>query len=130
MTDDVIIPRETAKDIAKALRNVARSWEPLGHAWAVQQMRDWADLLDPPQPSLRDEVASVLLDNGWTCEYHEPDAYCGECRRLYAVTADAVLAVARKHYRERAEGLLFWSSTGNPVMDRRDVLAMFGGDDE
>ena len=66
MSDDVIIPRETAKT----------------------------------QPRLRDEVASVLLDNGWTCEYHEPDAYCGECRRLYAVTADAVLAVVRKHYRE------------------------------
>ena len=78
--------------------------------------------------SLRDEVASVLLDNGWTCEYHEPDAYCGECRRLYAVTADAVLAVARKHYRERAEGLISWDSNGNPVIDRRDVLALFGGE--
>ena len=114
---DMIIPRETAKDIAKALRNVARSWEPLGHAWAVQQMRDWADLLDPPQRSLRDEVIDAL-----TIRPDGPTS-TGEA-------ADAVLAVVRKHYRERAEGLLFWSSTGNPVMDRRDVLAMFGGDDE
>ena len=127
MTDDMIIPRETAKDIAKALRNVARSWEPLGHAWAVQQMRDWADLLDPPKPSLRDEVASVLLDNGWTCEYHEPDAYCGECRRLYAVTADAVLAVVRR----RIEGLLSWpSSGGDVVVSRQDVLRLLGGGDD
>lgn len=125
MSDDVILSRAEAKNLADFLRR-----RGIGEHHSLLKRLDppQPSLLDPPQPSLRDEVASVLLDNGWTCEYHEPDAYCGECRRLYAVTADAVLAVARKHYRERAEGLISWDSNGNPVIDRRDVLALLGGE--
>lgn len=51
MSGDVTIPCEMAADIAKALRNVAESWKPLGRSLAVERLREWADLLDPPPPT-------------------------------------------------------------------------------
>ena len=112
MSDDVTIPCEMAADIAKALRNVAESWKPLGHTHAVDQVREWADLLDPPQSNLRDKVASELGDTSWAGE-----------------TADRVLAVVRKHYRELIENLsssdVVWDGyTPEEAYDQgiRDVL--------
>lgn len=37
-------------------------------------------------------VANVMREQGWTCEYHEPDIECGQCRSLHLATATAVIA--------------------------------------
>lgn len=44
------------------------------------------------QSDLRVEtVASVILRDGWTCEYHEPDETCSQCRKLHLATARVVV---------------------------------------
>lgn len=68
MSGDVTIPRETAQEVAETLR---------------RQLLKYADLLDPPQPSLREEVAHSLLLN-----IRED--------RTGRYAADAVLALVRK----------------------------------
>ena len=49
-------------------------------------------------PSLEDVLAQVMLDDGWTCEYHEPDADCGQCRSTVARTVGLMLAEIREHW--------------------------------
>jgi hypothetical protein len=39
-----------------------------------------------------EKVVKVLRDDGWTCEYHEPDEKCEVCRRLHKNTAERILA--------------------------------------
>ena len=39
----------------------------------------------------RDVVVGVLSNDGWTCEYHEPDLKCKVCQRLHNNTADRIL---------------------------------------
>lgn len=98
-SDDVTIPRETAKRWAAFLR--ASAQDRLNPDW-----RPLADLLDPPLPSLLDEVASVigpLVADMFTA-------------RVYA---EAVLARAREHIEAMPERAY-----------RDDVLALLGGDDE
>lgn len=119
MSDEVTIPRETARRMAAWMRQ--RNYSAAG---------EWADLLDPPPLSLRDEVAVVYRDEVIGVSRDSWDEVADHAKVQAYRFADAVLAVVRKHYRERAEGLVFWDSNGNPVMDRRDVLALFGGDDE
>ena len=45
-----------------------------------EQYRDFVravfESIDP------DDLAKVLADEGWTCEYHEPDPNCTECQTL------------------------------------------------
>ena len=109
MSDDVILSRAEAKNLADFLRRRG-----------IGEHHSLLKRLDPQSSSLRDEVAkAIALDTA---------AYSLPVPSDYSL-ADAVLAVVRKHYRERAEGLVFWYSNG-PVMDRRDVLALFGGDDD
>lgn len=49
-------------------------------------------------PSLEDILAQVMLDDGWTCEYHEPDADCGQCCNTVARTVGLMLAEIREHW--------------------------------
>lgn len=106
MNDDVTIPRDTAKSVAGYLRSIAVA---SGGLRIGQQLLDYADLLDPPQPSLRDEVALVL----------------GQVDIRYSLAlADEVLAVVRK----RTEGLTFWYFDGRSVVERNSVLSLLGGD--
>lgn len=111
MSGDVTIPCEMAADIAKALRNVAESWKPLGRSLAVERLSEWADLLDPPPPSLRDEVASVLVRADWS------EALCH---------TDAVLAVVRKRVADLRHQ---WGGDGW-IVRYDDVLQLLGGGDE
>lgn len=37
-----------------------------------------------------EQAARVLDEEGWTCEYHEPDSGCEECRELHLETARAL----------------------------------------
>jgi hypothetical protein len=46
----------------------------------------------PEQSADIEKVAQVLLDEGWTCEYHEPDARCEQCRDSHYRTARAIVA--------------------------------------
>lgn len=77
MTDDVTIDRETAQRLAVLLRGEASTTK--------EERLRLADLLDPPPPSLRDEVELCLRDtvSQWQGEDFFPQT-------------DAVLAVVRK----------------------------------
>lgn len=98
MSDDVTIPREDARKWADALRD---AFDQLGGS-APLGLIGLADLLDPPAPSLRDEVAAAIRAEGWTCDYHEPDTDCGDCVAM----TDAVLAVVRRHVDDPPQGHL------------------------
>lgn len=37
-------------------------------------------------------IVEVLSEDGWTCEYHEPDSECRVCERLHRNTAERILA--------------------------------------
>lgn len=36
-------------------------------------------------------IIKVLSEDGWTCEYHEPDPKCRVCERLHKNTAERIL---------------------------------------
>ncbi len=38
-----------------------------------------------------EKIIKVLLEDGWTCEYHEPDTKCVVCHRLHKNTAQRIL---------------------------------------
>ncbi|SBS73907.1 hypothetical protein MHPYR_180116 [uncultured Mycobacterium sp.] len=40
-------------------------------------------------------IAAVMAADGWTCEYHEPDATCDQCRESHQKTATNQLAALR-----------------------------------
>jgi len=46
---------------------------------------------------LRDAIAQAIVDimyaQGWTCDYHEPDVRCSECKKAWKRTADAVMGL-------------------------------------
>lgn len=98
MNDDVTIPRTTAREWAAFIRNNCGGGRLAG-------LDDLADLLDPPQPSLRDEVADVLFEK-WAghlqYEYgteEEEEHACHGCVLIHddpRSVADAVLAVVRE----------------------------------
>ena len=71
----VEIPDDVAKQIATVLR---------AEHYAGSARGEWADLLDPQPPTLREQVARAICADGWdSChikDFHEQDA-------------DAVLAV-------------------------------------
>ena len=48
----------------------------------------------------REEIAARIAEQGWTCEYHEPDPDCEQCNRLHLASADAVLALIREKFKE------------------------------
>ena len=135
MTDDVTIPREMARDIAKALRNVAESWKPLGRSLAVDRLSEWADLLDPPQSSLRDELAVLWRDEiiGVSRDSWDEVADHGKARAYEF--ADEVLAVVRQRIgRQRVAQPQHGGDPGTWSLGyascRDAVLALFGGTDE
>jgi hypothetical protein len=39
----------------------------------------------------RDAVVTQLLNDGWTCDFHEPDGECAECRCVHQLTAGHIL---------------------------------------
>jgi hypothetical protein len=108
MTDDVTIPRETAREMAAAWRAHAD-----GATYPVafrSTAAEWADLLDPPKPSLRDEACARLTAAGY-----------GEIDRQ---AVDIVTATIRDHV-----AALQYTHDGraNALLMRRDVLALFDG---
>ena len=46
---------------------------------------------------MRDAIAQAIVDimyaQGWTCDYHEPDVRCSECKKAWKRTADAVMGL-------------------------------------
>lgn len=102
---EVTIPADVARRIAGVLRHHADTVPP--GSPAASQWGALADLLDPPKPSLRDEVAAAMSEswaerNGWEA------------------AAAAVLAVVRRH----VEGL--FEPHGSNLIDRDDVLRLLG----
>lgn len=105
MSDDVTIPRETARRMAAWMRQ--RNYSAAG---------EWADLLDPPQPSLRDEVAkAIALD---TAGYSRPEP------SDYSL-ADAVLALVRKRVLRLPRHKVFQRGW-HVRLD--DLIALLGGE--
>ena len=105
MSDDVILSRAEAKNLADFLRRRG-----------IGEHHSLLKRLDPPQPSLHDEVELCLRDtvSQWQGEDFFPQT-------------DAVLAVVRKH----AENLLSWESpSGDVVVSRRDLLDLMGATDD
>jgi len=39
----------------------------------------------------RDMIVDILSNDGWTCEYHEPEPKCPVCQRLHNATAKRIL---------------------------------------
>ena len=107
------IPAHQAKRWATYLRSIDDSY----YAGA----RELADLLDPPAPSLRDEVAAAMSES-WA----ERDGW--------EAAADAVLAVVRRHVEGLnrvaidRDGSLAYVPDGDMVY-RDDVLLMVYRDD-
>ena len=114
MTDDVTIPRVTAKRAASALRRQASVAVDPSAAVTLDEV---ADLLDPPAASLRDGVADLITERAGTGPAHDP---------LNRGKADLVLAVVRK----RAEALdQHWCvHVGGALVRRADLLALLGGE--
>ena len=48
----------------------------------------------------RERLIQAIRDEGWVCEFHEPDPDCAMCYRLHAKTLDAVLDELRVLHRE------------------------------
>ena len=40
----------------------------------------------------REAMATVMNVDGWTCDGHEPGAWCEDCKRLQLATVDRMLA--------------------------------------
>lgn len=99
---DITIPEELAKNVAAELRHAARS------AYAMENrpstLNQWADMLDPPPPSLAAELTRIT--------------YRG----------DEVLALVRRH----VEGLGYHQhrTAGTPCVNRDDVMRLLGGTDD
>ena len=99
---DITIPADTAKELAEFLMR-----KGLGrHHHLVL-------LLDPPAPSLRDELAALM-----------PDVYrdYGATKIVYDKTVDAIRAAVRKH----VEALPMSSLYGIDRLDRDDVRRLLG----
>lgn len=131
MNDDVTIPRETAKEWAEFIRNNAGGGRLAG-------LDDLADLLDSPQPSLREEVARIIGETcGGVSMCWEPKPIIAEFDSAAAAkfvdeAVYDVLAVVRKHIAamrgwDGGVASMDWSPDG-PWIDRGDVLALLGGE--
>ena len=111
---DVTIPADAAKAAAVILRVAAMKDAALkGQDGTRYRAADLADLLDPPAPSLRDELIDAVIQ-------HPGDA---------TGAVDDFLAVVRRHVEA-----LTWVSMGDGVagvwvrgIDRDDVLRLLGG---
>lgn len=63
------------------------------HCRADMNQREAEQHECPPVPDFpRDAIVQALYTRGWTCDMHEPDLACEECRVLWRDTADAILA--------------------------------------
>lgn len=96
----VEIPDDVAKQIATVLR---------AEHYAGSARGEWADLLDPQPPTLREQVARAICADGWdSChikDFHEQDA-------------DAVLAVVADWL--AAQPLVTQHGSDVAVLDQRD----------
>ena len=102
---DITIPADVAKQIANVLRGIRIAYP--------ERCDEWADLLDQPAPSLRDEVAEIVrIKNS------------GHSNAFYDARADAVLAVVRRH----VAALPVWGGVGGDPdwLVRDDVLRLLG----
>ncbi len=109
---DVTIPSDVAQSMAREWRALYDDKAKRG--MYVTYLREWADLLDPKKPTLRDEVAAVISAN------RGHDASCVVCHR----DADAVLAVVKA--RIKALPTVVSHIDSEHFVSRDDVLALFG----
>lgn len=85
---DVTIPADVAKRIAHDYRALIRDREERG--MVVAQRREWADLLDPEPPTLREQVAQA-----WCAEFYgetSPSIGQGAADAVLTVVADWLAA--------------------------------------
>ena len=110
MSDDVILSRAEAKNLADFLRR-----RGIGEHYSLLKR------FDPQSSSLRDEVAkAIALDTA---------AYSLPVPSDYSL-ADAVLAVVRKHYRERIADLRHQRGGDGWIVRYDDLTALFGDDEQ
>lgn len=108
---DVTIPADTARRIAAVLRMHADTVP--SRSLAATQWTALADQLDPPLPSLEDEVLAAVLDHG---------NFVTDANQA----TNDILAVVRRHV-EAMDG--YCTSCGCPSMlNRDDVLRLLGSD--
>ena len=131
MTDDVTIPRETAKEWAAFIRNNCGGGRLAG-------LDDLADLLDPPQPSLRDEVAAYLADHSGYNSTSLMDRDAAE--DILALVRERIAALPCCECKGRGQSsrhgvtdlVPCWvcdaGRATSPPISRRDVLALLGGE--
>ena len=107
MTDDVTIPREDAQRLIRALR--------------ARRMDDLADMLDPPAPSLRDEVAVSYRDEIIGVTRDSWDEVADHAKVRAYEFADVVIAAFLRHI----EALPMRRDCGDSYR-RDDVLGLLG----
>ena len=106
---DITIPADVAKQIANVLRGIRIAYP--------ERCDEWADLLDQPAPSLRDEVAELLRGSSSGDRWDMADDY---------------LAVVRRHVEALTlpDQPSLPSAWGNGWLAcNADVLRLLGGDD-
>lgn len=89
MSDDVILSRAEAKNLADFLRRRG-----------IGEHHSLLKRLDPPQPSLRDEVAVLWRDEVIGVSHDSWDEVADHGKARAYEFADAVLAVVRRHWDE------------------------------
>ena len=109
---DITIPADVAKQIANVLRGIRIAYP--------ERCDEWADLLDQPAPSLRDEVVKAMQNILGYADEH------GLAPMAAEDATDGLLAVVRRHI----EGMSsrYWVSD-SPMLRRDDVLRLLGGDE-
>lgn len=124
MSDDVTISREDAQRLVRALR--------------ARHMDDLADLLDPPKPSLRDEVAAYLADHSGYNSTSLMDRDAAE--DILALVRERIAALPCCECKGRGQSsrhgvtdlVPCWvcdaGRATSPPISRRDVLALLGGE--
>jgi hypothetical protein len=74
----------------------------------VSEIRE--DLGDPA-----DRVAYVLFEEGWTCEYHEPDLDCSMCQRIHRHTAEKVMEALQPYIDDEIDRAVFAAQRGEEM---------------
>lgn len=135
MTDDVTIPRETAKEYVRQVRAVAAR---LPRSETGRMLSALADLLDPPQPSLLEEVAAYLADHSGYNSTSLMDRDAAE--DILALVRERIAALPCCECKGRGQSsrhgvtdlVPCWvcdaGRATSPPISRRDVLALLGGE--
>ena len=108
---DITIPADVAKQIANVLRGIRIAYP--------ERCDEWADLLDQPAPSLRDEVVKAMQNILGYADEH------GLAPMAAEDATDGLLAVVRRH----VEGMPGTRPDEHGLLRRYEVLRLLGGDE-